>query len=104
RRGDSDRPPIVVPLAMVEEGGVADLAVGGQARYAFWIGDENLKARPLGSGKEGAEDPIPERNSRQMLLQRAVNMDGFLVAGAEPGVIENVLDQVRVRGQAALIE
>ncbi len=104
RSGDSTRLPIVAPLVAVDAGVGAESSGGNHMRYAFWIGDENLKVRPLGGGSENGQRPIPEHNSRHMFLRRPASVDSLLAPGADQRVVEPLLGKVQVRGQAALIE
>lgn len=73
-RGDLG--PVVVPLVPLRAAEDAFGETVAHGRYAYWVGDENVKARVLPE-REAAELGLAEANSRAALLRREVYAGAF---------------------------
>ncbi len=74
RSGREGLAPVVVPLVSVEGEGGDAWPLG---RYAYWVGDENVKARIVTEAEETAWAGVAEANSAAAFLRREVYAGAF---------------------------
>lgn len=96
--------PVVVPLVAVRAGdGNADdtFPLG---RYAYWVGDENVKARIVTGPEETAWSEVAEGNSHAAFLRREAYAGAFADPLDPDAGWRGQLASVRVPGQTRFLE
>jgi type II secretory pathway pseudopilin PulG len=102
-RGNTATGEAHAPLVLLERSSATgETEVYG--RYAFWLGDENVKARilPEGSPPPGMSD-LPQTNAFATFHRRALSATPFLGAGTDSPEFRAQFADLRVARQAEFI-